>query len=82
MAGICTQPVSGSMIPVHVQPDLVVSSNPTYQSPDSSVAGAGARGQPEQAGSIGSQARAAAFVAKAGSAPRVMRAQVSEQCAS
>lgn len=51
-------------------------SNPTYQSPDSSVAGAGARGQPERAGSIGSRARAFAFVAKAGSAPRVMRAQV------
>ena len=76
MAGICTQPVSGSMIPVHVQPDIVV-----RQQSDVPVArflgrGAGARGQPERAGSIGSRARAFAFVAKAGSAPRVVRAQV------
>ena len=63
MAGICTQPVSGSMIPVHVQPDIVV-----RQQSDVPVArflgrGAGARGQPERAGSIGSRARAFAFVA-------------------
>ena len=50
-------------------------SNPTYQSPDSSVAGPGRAASPS-GGSIGSRARAFAFVAKAGSAPRVMRAQV------